>query len=142
PPVRPALAHPRHEPRCRQREAQPLPQLPTDVSSSFPSASLGDAIDTSRLAFAYNGKRALDGGPEFFWIRNRAFGVTTVRFGEFGVIRRRIVEGAAIAVFEFARALIGHPLQMHHLLVIAAVVMNDHQKRQLLLRGSPQHARR
>src|SRR5215831_3932388 len=134
-----ANAPPQPNTRPAASAASPLTRTKRMDRSSLPR--LGPDIDQRGLAGLHGGDRLLDGGPELGGILDRPFGPPAHRFRKLvildaGADRTHVAAQAGHAVAE-----VGQALDVHDLLVIAAVVVHHREQRDLVLRRGPQHAR-
>src|SRR5262249_26274471 len=119
--------------RTTRIEKPPLPRLRPDV-------------DQRRLAGLHHGDRLLDRGPELGGILYWSLRPPAHRLRELVILDVGILDAGADRAHVAAQvrntvAEVGQALDVHHLLVIAAVVVHDREQWDLVARRGPQHAR-
>src|ERR1700719_913524 len=105
-------------------------------SSPSGLARLGDGIQQSGLATLHDGNRLLQRRTEIFGITNRSLGVPSHALRKFCEIDIWIDEGSADAgILDAALMPVGHSLDMHRLLMIAAVIVHNVEQRNPVMCG-------
>ncbi len=105
------------------------------------SARIGDDVDHGRLAALHRGDRALERSREVVGIDDRAFAIGAHAARHHGVVDVGVLErGADIGLLHAAAVPRRHRQEVHVFLVIGAVVVDDVEHRDLVVRGGPQGA--
>src|SRR5262245_16389606 len=139
-----ANAAPQPNTRPAASAASPLTRTKRMDRSSLPR--LRPDIDERWLTDLHRGDRLLDGGPELGGILDRPLRPPAHRFRKLVILDVGVLDAGAdrthvAAQAGHAVAEVGQALDVHDLLVIAAVVVHHRKQRDLVLRGGPQHAR-
>ena len=107
------------------------------------TSGLRDDVDQRRLALLDDGERALQRRAEILRVGDRPLRVHAHALRDLREVHVRLVDRRAdVPARDAALVAVGHPLDVHHLLVIGAVVVHHGQQRDLVMRGGPQHAGR
>src|SRR5579884_1575171 len=108
------------------------------MTASLPR--LSDGIQKRRLSALHGSYRSLQCRAEIFRIRDRPFCVPTHALRKFcevyiGIDKRR----TNARIFDSALMAIGHPLDVHDLLMVSAIVSHYRQERNSMMRRRPKY---
>src|SRR5712671_6191619 len=114
-----------------------------DLSTNSPLARLRHDVDQRGLALLDDRNRPLNGRADIGGIADRSLRIHAHGFCEHGEIDVRIVDGRAdMRPIDTALIALRHALDMHIFLMPGAVVVDDIENGDLVMRGRPQDARR
>src|SRR5882757_1746054 len=114
-----------------------LPQL---LFSSGLLARLRHYIHQGRFARLDNLNGALDGGTQLVRIRDWALSMHAHALSELGIVDIRTYDGCSnIGTRNSAVMPVRHALDVHEFLMVAAIVVHDAEKRDLVVRRGPQN---
>src|SRR5580700_4343535 len=105
------------------------------------SSWLSDYVNQGGFAALYYGNGAFEGRAEVIGIGDGAFAVHAVGLSHFCVVDEGIGEGGAdVSAVHAAVGAVAHQLDLHQFLMIAAVVVHDGEKRDLVVARGPEDA--
>src|SRR6202035_5415855 len=103
------------------------------------SARIGYDVDHGRAAGLHGGDGASQRRRQIFWIGDRPLAVRTHAAGDGGVIDIRVLDrGADVHLVDAAAMSRRHGDEIHVFLMVGAVVVDDVEDRNLVVRRGPQ----
>src|ERR1035437_10112827 len=135
------------QPSTRPAASAASPTTRTQRIDKPPLTRLRPDIDQRRLAGLHDGDRFLDRGPELGRVLDRTLRPPAHGFRQLVILDVRVLDAGAgrahiIAQARDAVVEVGQALDVHDLLMVAAVVVHHGEKRNFMPRRGPQHARR